>query len=500
MSSDKVHLPKASQLMGTLRCMGYSFESAIADIIDNSISAHATVVKVRFPMTPLEDLALGIIDNGDGMSKEHLLEAMRYGYIAPEDIRPDDDLGRFGMGLKSASLSQCRRLTVVSFDGNSYVGFRWDYAYILKKNNWIIQELDADEIRQLPYFNEYEEQHKGTLVIWQDLDVISKSSDGQVFDALQDLMVPLEKHLSLTFHRFLSDRTVLCLYINKLQVDHADPFLEHHPKTTCKKERTIAVKDSNGIERLIYIKPFILPYATDLKDKDKKLVGGIENLRAKQGFYVYRNKRLIIHGTWFGMKPRAELTKNARVRVDIPNSLDDIWAIDIKKQQASIPKLVQNQLKKTVREALDISLNQQTYRGRTNKANDNIDYIWERKEGRHSSFFYKINRESKLYQFIREKMTDEDLSYLEMLVTEIEKNIPLQQMYIDKSNEVITDEDCDSRFDDVYQLAYSMAIAIQKIHNINFADAVDDIMKSEPFCYHPELKQLLLKNTEDEHN
>ena len=110
MSSDKVHIPKASQLMGTLRCMGYSFESAIADIIDNSISAHATVVKVRFPMTPLEDLALGIIDNGDGMSKEHLLEAMRYGYIAPEDIRPDDDLGRFGMGLKSASLSQCRRL------------------------------------------------------------------------------------------------------------------------------------------------------------------------------------------------------------------------------------------------------------------------------------------------------------------------------------------------------------------------------------------------------
>ena len=140
-----------------------------------------------------------------------------------------------------------------------------------------------------------------------------------------------------------------------------DPFLENHPKTTYKKEKTIAICDSNGIERLIYIKPYVLPFATDLKDKDKKLIGGIDNLRSKQGFYIYRNKRLIIWGTWFGMNKRAELTKNARIRVDIPNTLDDIWSIDIMKQKASIPKRILNQLKTTVMEALDISVRQQNY-------------------------------------------------------------------------------------------------------------------------------------------
>lgn len=123
-----------------------------------------------------------------------------------------------------------------------------------------------------------------------------------------------------------------------------------------------------------------------MSESDKKLIGGIENLRTKQGFYIYRNNRLIIWGTWFGMKPRAELTKNARIRVDIPNSLDDIWGIDIKKQNASIPKRILHQLKRTVVEALDISVNQQTYRGRTVKIDDDTDYIWDRKEGRNNTF------------------------------------------------------------------------------------------------------------------
>ena len=474
MSKNKQLLPKAATLMGSLRSMGYSFESAIADVIDNSISAHASKVQVLFPTSPLADLAVGIMDNGEGMSNEELLEAMRYGSMASEEQRADDDLGRFGMGLKSASLSQCRRLTVISFDGIEYHGYRWDYSYIIEKQDWIIQELSKEEIELVPFADAFILQKAGTLVVWDDFDVLSKSSGGQIYETLIELRNTVEQSLALIFHRYLSatDDTKLEIQINNLSVSPLDPFLERHPKTTSKKERTIAIPDSEGVERLIHIKPYVLPFATDLKEKDKKLIGGIENLRAKQGFYIYRNKRLIIWGTWFGMNKRAELTKNARIRVDIPNSLDDIWAIDIKKQNASIPKKILNQMKKTVMDALEISVNQQTYRGRTNKINDNIDYIWERKEGRNDTFFYQINRGSKLYQYIREKMSDEDITYLDMLITEIEKNIPIQQMYIDKSNEAISVEEADSRLDDLFQMAVAMVNNLQSLRD----DSIESIL------------------------
>jgi hypothetical protein len=144
-------------------------------------------------------------------------------------------------------------------------------------------------------------------------------------------------------------------------------------------------------------------------------------------------------------------------------------------------------------------VNQQTYRGRTRNVNDQIDYIWERKEGRNDTFFYQINRESKLYQYIREKMSDEDITYLDMLITEIEKNIPIQQMYIDKSNEAITVEETDSRLDDVFQMAVAMANTLRSLREDSIESIIEDLMKSEPFCHYPKLKDLLTKNLQDEH-
>lgn len=494
MSKDKRHIPKASTLMGSLRSMGYSFEAAVADIIDNSISAHAANIRILFPTNPLDSMAVGILDDGDGMDKESLFEAMRYGSTASEDKRLEDDLGRFGMGLKSASLSQCRILTVVSFDGLTYNAFTWDYSYIIEKQDWIIKELNSSEINQLPYIDYLKEQAKGTLVIWEDFDVLHKSSGGQIYETLNDLRTTLESSIALIFHRYLSStgKGGLKIYINNLSVSPLDPFLENHPKTTFKKEKTIAILDSNGEEQLVFIKPFVLPFAADLKEKDKKLLGGIENLRSKQGFYVYRNKRLIIWGTWFGMNKRAELTKNARIRVDIPNTLDDIWSIDIMKQKASIPKRILNQLRTTVMEALDISVRQQNYRGRTHNADSNIDYIWDRKEGRNNMFYYEINRNSKLFKFVKDHISDDDYMYLDMLVTEIERNIPTHQMYLDKSNEAIYVEEDKSRIDEVLQIGISMGAMLLKLRNDTVEIIVDELMKSEPFCHYPSIKTQLI--------
>ena len=496
MSKDRRHIPKASTLMGSLRSMGYSFESAVADVVDNSISAHAQNVRILFPSNPMDELALGILDDGDGMAADVLFEAMRYGCLSAEEERAEEDLGRFGMGMKSASLSQCRCLTVVSYEGKTLNGFTWDYNHILETQDWMIKELEAKEIDTLPYIAKLKEQNKGTIVIWQDFDVLSNSSGGQVYSTLIDLRSSLENTLALIYHRYLSGIGTqrLHIFINELDINPLDPFLEQHPKTTVKKEIELDIMDSSGIERMIKIRPFILPFATELKEKDKQLIGGVENLRAKQGFYIYRNKRLIIWGTWFGMKQRAELTKNARIRVDIPNSLDDIWTIDIKKQQASIPKQILHRLKKAVEEALEFSVRQQTYRGRTEKVNENLDYIWDRKRGRNNTFFYQINRESKLFQFVRDKMSDEDYGYMEMLLNEIENNLPIQQLYIDKSNESISaPEETNERLDDVYQMAVTLASTMMNIRTDGWEAIVNDLMNSEPWCKYPAIKEKLLK-------
>lgn len=496
MAKDRENIPLAPTLMGSLRYMGYSFESAVADVIDNSITAQANAIQILFPSVPTDAMAVGIMDNGNGMTSDEIYEAMRYGSTAVEDERSEQDLGRFGMGLKSASLSQCRNLTVASFKDGLCSAYRWDYSYIIKTKKWIVQELSDREIVDLPYFEKFRQQQRGTLVLWQDFDVVSKSSDGQVFSALNGYMSSLEKYLALIFHRYLSGAlsTKISMKINNQTIAPLDPFLEHHQKTMQKKEIDIAVPDTKGVERHIRVKPYILPFATNLTDKDKRLIGGIENLRPKQGFYVYRNGRLIIWGTWFGMKPRAELTKNARIRVDIPNTLDDIWGIDIKKQTAVIPKPIQNQLKRTVEDALELSENQQKYRGRRAKVDGDIDYIWDRKEGRGNTFFYEINRESKLFQFVKEQMTEADFGYLDMLITEIERNIPTQQMYVDKSQEAISYEEPENRVDEVFQVAVTIVEISKGNSSKTYNEIIEDLMKSEPFCKYEQVKEKLIEN------
>lgn len=492
MSKERVNIPQADTLMGSMRSMGYSFETALADVVDNSISASAQTIRILFPTTPIEKLAVGILDDGVGMSDDNLYEAMRYGSTSSEMVRDVNDLGRFGLGLKSASLSQCRVLTVVSFFKGKISAYRWDFNYIQKKKQWYVLSLSLDECEKLPYFSLLKEQKKGTLVLWSDFDILAKANDGQVYNALDEHKEIVSKHLSLIFHRYINrPKNKVVFYVNNQKIKALDPFLESHNKTTTMKEKTIAVKDSNGKEQFIKVKPFILPYLSDMTKKDKLLMGGVEDMRTKQGFYVYRNERLIIWGNWFGMTRRNELTKNARIRVDIPNALDDIWSIDVKKQVAKIPRRIQNQLTKTVNDALGISVNKQTHRGRKQKVDENIDYIWDRIEDRDKNFYYKINRESEVYKFVLSKINGQDIEYVNLLISEIEKNVPMQQIYLDKSNDNLSTEEDDHRIDEVYQTAITMIDGARKISPLPVTKLIENLMKSEPFCLYKEVNKRL---------
>ena len=487
--------PEAGRLMGSMRSIGYTFESAMADIIDNSISACSHEIHLFFP-TEASSCYVAVLDDGIGMNKNELFQAMRYGSSACEDTRSEMDLGRYGLGMKSASLSQCRVLTVASKNNGVISAYRWDYNQIKGQKAWLMGELFEDEIEDMPHIDELKSQMQGTLVVWQDFDIISKSSSGLVFHTLMKYKANMINYTGLIFHRFINSsikKDRIAIFINKHKVEALDPFLEKHEKTTERKEIDLVVDDKDGNKRHISVTPFILPFVKDLSEKDIKKLGGIENMRVKQGFYIYRNKRLIIWGTWFGMQ-RTELTKNARIRVDIPNSLDDIWSIDIKKQNATIPVMIQKQLKRAVEDAMNFSVRQQTHRGRKNNPDSMINFIWNRMEGRDENhYYYVINRQTELFKYVRSKISDEAYSYVEMLIDEIEKGIPYHQMYLDTANNSIQPNDDPERDAELIQRAILLVNNYISM-GLDSKEIIDNIvMNEETFTKVINLKEELYK-------
>jgi hypothetical protein len=164
------HPPDAPSLLESMRSIGYSLESALADIADNSVSAKAKQIAVEFRPTPVPYVA--VLDDGHGMTSSELEQAMRHGSTNPSILRSQSDLGRYGLGLKTASLSQCRRLTVVSRRGGKISGYRWDLDLIQKRKSWTLLQLDRDELATLPHIDVLERSGSGTLVVWEGLDRI----------------------------------------------------------------------------------------------------------------------------------------------------------------------------------------------------------------------------------------------------------------------------------------------------------------------------------------
>ena len=167
--------PTAEVLMFSMRAMGYSFEAAIADIIDNSVSAGASKVQIGFPYSPTECFVT-IADDGCGMTYDELFDAMKYGSLGKKNGRAENDLGRFGLGLKSASLSQCRKLTVVSKKDGNISAMAWDLDEIEKQQDWMLVIHTPDEIQHLPNISQLDAFDTGTIVIWENFDLIQKEN------------------------------------------------------------------------------------------------------------------------------------------------------------------------------------------------------------------------------------------------------------------------------------------------------------------------------------
>ena len=218
--------PFAPNLIESMRSIGYSFETALADIVDNSIAAKADNIDI-FINAADNSSHVAILDDGEGMNKEELFYAMKYGSTNPNNKRKNDDLGRFGLGLKSASLSQCRKLTVLSKNNSSINGYIWDIDYIIKSQEWNILELEFEELSNIPYIENLKKLKSGTLVLWENLDRLQETSSN-VNSYLIELSSKTINHFSLIYHRLINKNRKIS--INGFKIEPRDPFLEYSGK------------------------------------------------------------------------------------------------------------------------------------------------------------------------------------------------------------------------------------------------------------------------------
>ena len=426
-----IQRPDASSILSSLRSVGYSFDTAVADIVDNSISASAKTVELRLEQEDSEPI-LSIIDDGHGMSRVELINAMRHGGNGTQHSRAADDLGRYGLGLKTASLSQCRQLTVVTkTKKDDFSAARWDLDVVELRNEWILSLPSRTDLRQLGAVKELLRREQGTVVIWRSFDLALGGARDKVA-ALETLLDECRVHLALTFHRFLQGgdaQSTLSLLINGLNVDGHDPFLESNPRTQKLPTERVRLQG-----RTVSITGMILPQAKNMTATELESLGGINGLKSGQGFYIYRNKRLIIAGTWFRILRFDDLTKLARVRIDIPNDMDDLWNLDIKKSTASPPEAVRQVLKRIIDRIAVRSFT--SFTGRQSKgARSELIPVWLRKA--HSEgVTYRLNRNHPSFSDALDTSSGGNGSLIESALKLIELSVPYPTILSDLSGGV----------------------------------------------------------------
>lgn len=472
--------PFASSLLEAMRAFGYSFETAIADLVDNSIAAAANKVDIYFP--PTNEPYVALIDNGKGMSPANLALAMRHGTRNPLEARAEHDLGRFGLGLKTASLSQARRLTVITKQDSTVAGAEWDLDEVSRRDDWALLELEASDFEQVPKFQELRLLESGTLVVWRVLDR-ALAGESSPFKALQNHIDRARMHLALVFHRYLEGaQPDLRISINGLAVAPFDPFLRFLPGRQAMPPEVLNVSGHR-----VRIEAHILPHVSKLTAAEVTQAGGEEGLRRNQGFYVYRNRRLVIWGTWFRLARQEEMTKLARVIVDIPNTLDHLWSLDVKKSTAHPPEQVRQALKQIVDRIADRSRRVYSFRGNPTP-NVGLVPTWQRIELRGGRFRYVVNRGHGLFNALRQIVPEGDGLLLERFLQVVEDSFPYDAAYADMAADRqpgadATDAEVEERLRDT---ASRLLAALDDLPEARAA-TLNQLELLEPFCKHPKI-------------
>ncbi|KZS47063.1 hypothetical protein AWU65_14575 [Paenibacillus glucanolyticus] len=405
--------PNVRNFVKSLRDIGYTLEIAVADILDNSIAASASNISIYTISEP--EPIFFMLDDGTGMSNKELVEAMRLATKHPESEREKYDLGRFGLGLKTASFSQCKKLTVVSKKDGLISARQWDLDFIAKSDKWLLITPEVTWVDTLPLIDELKNQEHGTLVIWEKVDGFNKGTFSSEIDRLR-------KHLSLVFHRFLEGAIVgrsLTITINNNKLKAFNPFNINHPATQQISGEKIKINDLT-----INIQPFILPHHSKVSQQEYEQYATEEGYTKSQGFYLYRANRLLIHGTWWGLHRAIVAHKLVRVKIDIPNNQDKYWGIDIKKSTANPVAEIKVDLKKVIKQITEIGSRPFTGRGR--KIEDkSTTRFWELVAS-NDGVRFALNPKHPVLERLITEISDENYEMLNIYLKGLQAYLPLE--------------------------------------------------------------------------
>jgi hypothetical protein len=439
-------IPNAHLLLSSLRSMGYTEETAIADIIDNCISAAATEIQIRFDW---ENRRIIICDNGYGMTEDILLDSMKIGSADPNEQRNRTDLGRFGMGMKTAAFSLGKRLTVLSKENGMVSNACWDLERIEKYNEWKMLILDDEGnifISANELLSEYE---SGTVVV---IDKLDKLIDGNNVKKSEDkffkIIAKVKKHISLVFHRFIEEDDIV-IKVNDNKIIAWNPFvLENSATQELSKE---VCYEGN---KVVTIEPYILPHKTKFSsNEDYKKAGGKKGWLQHQGFYIYRNRRLLVYGTWFNIFKKEISYNLARIKLDMESDSDFDWQIDIKKSKAVPPVYVEELLEKVATICAEKSTSVYNSRGTyTKNLNMNIpslSYVWEQRKNSSGKYLFYLNKKHPLLYEIKSSLDEEGKEILNAYLVLIENLSPIMMSGITDTMQSLKlkNKELDTEFD-----------------------------------------------------
>jgi len=487
--------PRATAMLESLRGLGYSPQTAIADIVDNSISAGGQNVHVDFKWNGTGSF-VSILDDGRGMSDAELEGAMRLGERNPLAGRHVQDLGRFGMGLKTASLSQCRRLTVASVQDGITSCLRWDLDELAATNSgeWLLFEDPAPGSEHL--LAPLEGIEHGTLVIWEILDRVVTPQ--YTVDDFNDLIDRVESHMAMVFHRLLhGPNQRLRLYLNGRPVTPWDPFMSGHPA----KPWTSPVARHSTDSGTIQVQCHVLPHRDRLSNAEFEANAGPAGWTAQQGFYIYRNERLLVAGGWLGLgSPRSwnreEVYRLARIRVDIPNTADADWKLDVRKSIARPPVSLRTWLTSLAENTRERARRVFAYRGSPAAVTGRqpVEQAWK-VERLKSGLRYRIDpSHPSVAAVLASAGTSTPL--VKAMLRVIEETVPVQRIWLDTAENHETPQ---TGFEGepttaVIEVASVLFNDLIERRQMSIEEARTSILRTEPFQKYPALVARLGKD------
>lgn len=486
--------PHAKMLLVALRSVGYTNETAIADILDNSISGAATEIELYFDW---DNRRIIIADNGFGMDYQELMDAMEIGSADPNEMRPSEDLGRFGLGMKTASFSMAKKLLVISKKNSTISNAEWNLNTVASEDKWEISEYDESEIlmilESIDTYTQYNNWKQGTLIIISELDrLIDETNIEKSKKNFYKMIRNIKFHIAITFHRFMEENA-LKISVNGNKLEAWNPFWIKSPATM-----ELAREELFDGKNEVVVEPYILPHKSKYNSEEEfKEAAGVKDWRGHQGFYVYRNRRLLVYGTWFGKFKKEPAYNLARIKLDMSADSDFEWDIDIKKSKATLPVAIEEQITQIAYLAIEKSVAVYNSRGVYNRKNTSnntsLKYVWEQRKNISGNYMFYLNKKHPMLLKILSGMDENAQKELKTYLSLVESYSPtMLSGVMDKETDfVVSDEDKKREILNIQE-----KIRIYRMLQYDDVEIYDTLYDSPEYLYLREDLKKIIEETE----